>query len=208
MRYPTLEVISNIEEANIFPSVSVCNNNPVSRINLERRVNGSELFNQQVKMHFKSKFQRNKYLFSSVSRDSSTEISHQFRDMVLHCRYKSDDKCVTKNSSWKLFQSSELFNCYTFSPYELKHENDDLSLILYKENSTHQSNKCFTNPTYHRMDTSNIMTFSIHGVEEMPDVIQKTLSVQTGMKMSVILSGNLSGKVILINVIAVKRTAW
>ena len=71
----------------------------------------------------------------------------------------------------------------------MESENDELSLILYKESSTDEHIKGFTNPLYHRIDASNVITFSIHGVGEMPDVIQKTVSVQTGVKMSVILSG-------------------
>ena len=187
--YPTVEEISYVQGESIFPSVTVCNNEPISAANLKRYINMSEKSNEYFVKHFNKFKRRDKFLFASVSRDSSFKIGHRLKDLIIYCKFKGNDKCLHNETNWRLFQSSELFNCYTFFPYQLESENDELSLILYKESSTDQHIKGFTNPLYHRIDASNVMTFSIHGVGEMPDVIQKTISVQTGVKMSVILSG-------------------
>ena len=187
--YPTVEEISYVQGKNVFPSVTVCNNEPISITNLRRYINMSDKSNEYFLKHFNSSKRRDKFLFASVRTESSFKIGHRLKDLIVHCKFKGNDKCLHNETNWKLFQSSELFNCYTFFPYQLESENDELSLILYKESSTDQHIKGFTNPLYHRIDASNVMTFSIHGVGEMPDVIQKTVSVQTGVKMSVILSG-------------------
>ena len=95
---------------------------------------------------------RDKLLFASIGRESSFEIGHRLEDLIVHCKFKGNDKCLHNETNLKLFQSSELFNCYAFFPYRLKSENDELSLILYKESSIDQQIKGFTDPLYRRVD--------------------------------------------------------
>ena len=89
-KYSTMEAISNMEKENVFPSVTFCNHDPISKLNMEEAMTMSNSFNAQVNAYFKRRLPRNKELFSSVSREFSKRIGHKFRDMILFCKFGKD----------------------------------------------------------------------------------------------------------------------
>ena len=68
-----------------------------------------------------------------------------------------------------------------------------LSLILYKEQEDENNN----HKSYvfsHTLDSKNLVKFTVHERGEMPDTLFKSVFVQTGIKMSVILTGKIQFK--------------
>lgn len=182
LSYPTVEFVKNQKTKPPFPSVTICDNDPVSQVNSRRHLNNSSLNVKppgSLSGHYR-------LMFSSIPRTTSRNIGHRLSDMVLQCSYKgatwTDGKC-----SWKLFQNRNVFNCYTFIPHtHFTDDSDDyvdaLVLIMYKEKSS-----TFKNPLNKNSDLSKDMKFTVHQVGEMPDVSWNAVSVQMGAKMSVML---------------------
>ena len=176
-----------------FPSVTICNSQPVSDISYTRHVNASKVSNEQY-THDSLKDVK---LFSSSSRELSKKMGHAFEDMVLYCKFKDRKDCTTKLEYWSIYQSARSFNCYTLTPNhtfdDLSDEEMKFSLILYKEqedeNNNHQS-YVFS----HTLDSKNLMKFTVHEKGEMPDTLFKSVFVQTGIKMSVILTDKIQFK--------------
>ena len=181
LQYPTMTVLSYKSRSKVFPSVTVCNNDAISTLNLQKYKNIS-------KPYMKEGHIDNKRLFASVPRDISRNIGHQFKDLILYCSFINDINCLKKVSSWTLFQTRSAFSCYTFTPFEV--ENSDthklrLTLILYKEYDSKSFLGGYTDPLNHNIDKSNVMRFTIHQTGEMPDIMYKAIAVQTGIKMTV-----------------------
>ena len=185
LQYPTMTVLSYKSKSKVFPSVTVCNNDAISTLNLQKYKNIS-------KPYIKDGHIDNKRLFASVPRDISRNIGHQFKDLILYCSFISDIDCLKKVSSWTLFQTRSAFNCYTFTPFEVGNSDIHrlrLTLILYKEYDSKSFLGGYTDPLNHNIDTSNVMRFTIHQTGEMPDIMYKAIAVQTGIKMTVSLKG-------------------
>ena len=186
--YPKLNSVSHeYIDDEFFPSITICNSQPVSDINYRRHKKTSKVFNEQNDSLTEVQ------LFSSMSREISEKIGHAFEDMVLYCRFK-DSSCTTSMRHWRIHQSARLFNCYTFTPNpifnDLSSDNMKFSLILYKEpenDNKHRKSYLFS----HTLDSGNLMKFTVHVKDEMPDIIFKSVFVQTGIKMSATLTGKI-----------------
>ncbi len=73
-------------------------------------------------------------VFSNLPGENRRSYAYQFYDLVVSCTYKgSEEKC--QKSNFKLFEHSEMFNCYTFQDkgrMALKSgPNAGLTMILY-----------------------------------------------------------------------------
>lgn len=181
LKYPVVEVVEFRETNPPLPAVTFCSNDPISQVNIQRYLNNSELYLDRLE--YQMRIGHNVGLFSSLTRQISTNIGHRISDMVLNC-----DKCENGKSFWKLYQVAKTFNCYTFIPVEKSYTSLDsninaLNFVLYKER-THR----FRNPFARNTDLSADMSFIIHQEGEMPDV-SHAISVPMGVKMSVILRG-------------------
>ena len=67
-------------------------------------------------------------------------ISYQFYDVIVSCTYKGTEESCQR-SNFKLFEHSELFNCYTFQNKDVEDltpgPENGLTMILYIGNSSH-----------------------------------------------------------------------
>ncbi len=73
-------------------------------------------------------------IFANWPKDFRRNISYQFLDLIVTCSFAgSDEKC--DESQFKLFEHSEMFNCFTFqaNPTENIRGGPDngLSMLLY-----------------------------------------------------------------------------
>ena len=184
--YPKLNSVSyEYVDDEFFPSITICNSQPISDVNYRRYVNTSEESNEQ------NDSLKTVKLFSSISRDLSTKIGHAFADMILYCKFKNSNDCTTNMEYWRIYQSTRSFNCYTFTPNgtfdDFSDEEMKLSLILYKEqedDNKHSKSYIFS----HTQDSKNLMKFTVHKKGEMPDTAFKSVYVQTA---------TLTGKILL-----------
>ena len=176
-----------------FPSVTICNSQPVSDVSYRRHVNTSDMYNGK----YTYGLLKDVKLFSSVGRELSKKIGHAFGNMILYCKFKDTNDCKTKMEYCRIYQSTRSFNCYTFTPNHtfdnFSDEEMKLSLILYREQEDENNN----HKSYvfsHTLDSKNLVKFTIHERGEMPDTLFKSVFVQTGIKMSVILTGKIQFK--------------
>ena len=135
LSYPRMDVLSQEYLGNEFPFVTVCNNQPVSRVSFQRYINASD----QSNIHLTTLCENSSdsKLFTTIGRELSEKIGHSFKNMILFCEYIKSKSCGKNMDKWKLHQTLESYNCYTFAPDQNDtgdidgKEEKQFSLILY-----------------------------------------------------------------------------
>lgn len=192
MSFPTVDVLSQKNVENEFPSVTICNNKPISHVNFRRHINMSDPSKKQVVDLYNEN--KDTYLFSTLGTKLSEKIGHQFSDVVLLCKFMYDKRCrSTVQYNWKLHQSTRSFNCFTLTitketmqQYSERNEKE-FTLIVYNELQAARGGppRIFS----HGFDSNNLLRITFHQAGQMPDTVYGTTPMQGGTNLLVNLAG-------------------
>ena len=208
--YPTEQVTRVELESVEFPSVTICNIQPISfTTGLEYLADSSSSLNYWERMtreYFLSEATENmttedrEYLYNRLTQpsgyfenigDEYREIGIQPRDFVLRCTFGIKD-CVPENFTY--FPSPTYYNCYTFNGGNYTVDSlttrstgpqNGLSLILYLESD---NGDMLYNGTYHTL--SNVANAAgarvvIHPPDSRPNPVDQGFDIPPGFSSSI-----------------------
>ena len=185
--YPVIENLSYKRIPNIFPAVTFCNNNPVSKYNLKNMKKSGSISELANRLYYEVKLME---LFSALQcRDNAIQAGHNLYDMLLSCKYRGED-CLNQKY-FKLIQSSKMFNCYTFEPptSEMsigKGPREGLQLIFYKEPCSNPGERQIL---HQETDSEEGFRFIVHQKDTLPPILFRGLRIQSGTSTAVQVTG-------------------
>lgn len=192
LSFPTMDVLSQKNVEDEFPSITICNNQPISGVNFRRYINTSDSSNKLVVDLYSN--HKESQLFSTIGTELSKMIGHRFADVIIFCKFMFDNICKEREHyNWKLHQSRRSFNCYTINVRKeemQKYSNKEVkqfTLIIYKElqAETEGPSRVFQ----HGFDSNNLMRISLHPLGQMPDLVMGTLPLETGTNTFINVAG-------------------
>nr|URS64678.1 FMRFamide-gated sodium channel-like 1 [Malacoceros fuliginosus] len=159
--HPTHQSLYIAQEAPQFPHVTFCNENPISRENMDEYVSInpnsnttwfrgqiaqlSSKFQEVVEQipHMDDLFASAASYFENIGRHEATNIGHKFKDFVIDCTYAG---IPCSKEDFDFFLHPIYFNCYTFTGKQVKKKAQEtgggpflgLSVVLFLEKNPSQ----------------------------------------------------------------------